>query len=95
MKFTERGEVRLECRVQGPFLETRRCATPGSESDPSTWTDCSSRFSRSTPGWTGVTREPVGLSICANLARLLGGDIRARSEYGVGSAFTFTVPLEE
>jgi signal transduction histidine kinase len=48
---------------------------------------------------TGLDRRHegtgLGLSICANLVRLLGGDIRASSEYGVGSAFTFTIPFEE
>jgi signal transduction histidine kinase len=35
----------------------------------------------------------LGLAICKNLVNLLGGQIRAKSEWGVGSNFTFTLPL--
>jgi signal transduction histidine kinase len=35
----------------------------------------------------------LGLSISRNLARGMGGDLRARSELGAGSVFTLTLPL--
>ncbi|MEE9400484.1 MAG: ATP-binding protein, partial [Dehalococcoidia bacterium] len=35
----------------------------------------------------------LGLHLCRKLADLLGGDIWAKSEYGRGSEFTFTIPL--
>jgi signal transduction histidine kinase len=37
----------------------------------------------------------LGLVICRRLAELLGGSISVRSELGVGSSFTFTLPLEQ
>lgn len=37
----------------------------------------------------------LGLSISAELAELMGGDLHAESEAGVGSAFTLALPLEE
>ena len=36
----------------------------------------------------------LGLSICMELARLLGGTLKLKSEEGRGSIFTFSVPVE-
>lgn len=37
----------------------------------------------------------LGLAIVKHLARALGGDVRVESELGQGSAFAFTLPLED
>lgn len=36
----------------------------------------------------------LGLAICRRLITLMGGDIEARSEWGKGSVFTMTLPLQ-
>jgi signal transduction histidine kinase len=36
----------------------------------------------------------LGLAICRRLAQMLGGEITAHSDYGKGSRFIVTLPLE-
>ena len=36
----------------------------------------------------------LGLAICKRLATLMGGDITVESEWGHGSRFTLTLPLD-
>jgi PAS domain S-box-containing protein len=94
LKFTERGQVRIEASTTaqgwlrlavvdtGPGVEpaTRaRLFTPFSQADSST----TRRF-----GGTGL-----GLSICRELARLMGGEVGLHSTPGVGSTFWAELPL--
>ena len=37
----------------------------------------------------------LGLSICKTICQLLGGSIKVKSEYNVGSQFTFSIQLNE
>ena len=93
IKFTERGEVQLECRVQEGWLETSVRDT-GIGIRPE---DLGKLFQPFHQLETGLNRRHegtgLGLAICKNLVNLLGGQIRAESEWGAGSTFTFTLPL--
>ncbi len=96
IKFTELGRVTLTLRYDLEAKQLRfsvadtgigihpdqmeRLFTPFSQADAS----MSRRY-----GGTGL-----GLSISQRLARLLGGDIQVESQAGIGSEFTFLIPVE-
>lgn len=93
IKFTEQGEVCVTCAEQNGWAVISVSDTGmGIKPEhldaiflPFLQIDC------------GVTRKHegtgLGLSICKRLVELLGGTICVESRFGVGSAFTFTLPL--
>jgi len=94
VKFTDRGEVVLECSVKADELriqvrDTGRGISPEIVEaifEPFVQGDRS--FTRTAEG-TGL-----GLSISRELARAMGGDITVESTPGVGSTFTLVLPPE-
>jgi signal transduction histidine kinase len=94
VKFTEHGEVHLECRIEDDWLVTRIIDT-GIGIKPE---DMNILFKAFQQIDTGLTRQyegtGLGLSICKRLVELLGGQIMVESEWGKGSTFSFTVPLK-
>ncbi|MEZ0395982.1 MAG: ATP-binding protein [Anaerolineales bacterium] len=94
VKFTERGEVRLECETR-PGWVTLRVRDTGSGIRPENMEKLFRPFQQLE---TGLARHHegtgLGLAICKHLASLLGGDITAESEWGKGSVFTVTLPLD-
>jgi PAS domain S-box-containing protein len=93
IKFTEKGEVRLECRITDGWMEISVRDT-GIGIRPE---DMGKLFIPFHQLETGLNRRHegtgLGLSICKSLVNLLGGQIYAESEWGVGSTFTITLPL--
>jgi len=94
VKFTESGEVRIECRVREGRVEIRVADTGiGIRAE-----EMGKLFVPFQQIESGVDRPHegtgLGLSISRKLVELLGGEIRAESAWGAGSAFSFTLPME-
>ena len=95
IKFTDKGAVRVECRVNDNRLVSRVVDT-GIGIKPE---DMDKLFEAFRQIDTGLTRRyegtGLGLSICKKLVEMLGGEIWAESKgLGKGSTFTFTLPME-
>lgn len=93
IKFTDKGEVRIESKVCDNRLETSISDTGiGIISE-----DFEIIFKAFMQVDTGLARlregTGLGLSICKRLVEMLGGEIYVESERGVGSKFTFTLPV--
>jgi len=92
VKFTEKGEMRVECQVSDDRLVTRVVDT-GMGIKPE---DMGKLFESFRQIDSGLTRRHegtgLGLSICKRLVEMLGGETWVESEWGVGSTFTFTLP---
>lgn len=95
VKFTDRGEVLLSCAIQGEKLAVSVVDTGiGIKQE-----NLISLFNPFFQVETGLNRQfegtGLGLSICKRLVEILGGQISVQSEWGKGSTFTFTLPLEK
>ncbi len=100
IKFCERGAVVLDLRLgeagNGSSALEFVVSDTGVGMDAATLAGLFNRFSQGDSsrsrrhGGTGL-----GLEISRTLARLMGGDITARSTEGEGSAFTFRMPLQQ
>ncbi len=101
VKFTEYGTI--EVRVAGKKLDTKKrqyqleveVADTGIGIDKA---DLSRLFGEFSQLDTSTTRRfggtGLGLSISKKLVEMMGGEIKVKSELGVGSIFTFTVLCE-
>jgi signal transduction histidine kinase/CheY-like chemotaxis protein len=94
LKFTEAGSVSLSASYGDGVLRLSVADTGiGIPADK-----LGQLFSRFFQADQSTTRRfggtGLGLAICRDLASLMGGDIQVRSELGVGSTFTVSLPLQ-
>jgi signal transduction histidine kinase len=94
IKFTEKGKIHVTCSLEGREVSVGVMDTGiGIRSE-----DMDRLFKPFQQIQTGAARNfegtGLGLSICKKLLDLLGGRIAVYSEWGKGSTFSFTLPVE-
>jgi signal transduction histidine kinase len=98
MKFTETGEIVLAVEFAGVHPDhVNACFTVKDSGVGIPDNQLDSLFEAFTQGDASTTRTHggagLGLAICHELVTLMGGEFAARSSFGVGSTFSFTLPL--
>ncbi len=92
IKFTEKGGIRVDCRIENGAYHTRITDT-GIGIEPGQLEQLFKPFYQVD---TGLSRKyegtGLGLSICKHLVELMGGEIKGESVPGKGSVFGFTLP---
>jgi signal transduction histidine kinase len=92
-KFTHEGRILLSCEKSGPEALIISVTDSGigisQEALGRVFEEFQQADSTTTRQYGGTG---LGLTISRTLARLLGGDLTATSEFGKGSRFTLTVP---
>jgi two-component system, sensor histidine kinase len=94
VKFTLRGRVEVRIALVGAGRMAIEIADTGpglSEDELSLAFQPFQRIARTSAGTSGAG---LGLTLARQLARLMGGDLRAHSAAGVGSCFTVDLPYE-
>jgi signal transduction histidine kinase/ActR/RegA family two-component response regulator len=94
MKFTHAGVVRLQVAREGESVVFRVIDT-GIGIDQHNLVHLFETFFQADATLTRrYSGAGIGLAICGELSSLMGGTIQASSRLGVGSEFTFTLPLQ-
>jgi signal transduction histidine kinase len=91
LKFTEHGSVRVSLKGQGDQVAIE-VADTGRGIEARRLQDVFEPFTR-VEAKGGPAGTGLGLPLSLRLARLLGGDLIARSDKGVGSTFTLILPF--
>jgi signal transduction histidine kinase len=94
VKFTREGKIIVSVKKEGQIV----CIEVADTGIGIRKEDLGRIFKEFQQADTSSTREytgtGLGLSISRSLARLLGGDIRAKSQFGEGSTFIATIPAQ-
>lgn len=94
LKFTERGEVRVfvsrghDQTISFDVSDTGiGIAEPDQQRIFGEWTQVEGKLQKVAKG------SGLGLPLSKKLAQLLGGDVKVKSQLGIGSVFTVTIPI--
>ncbi len=94
VKFTDRGEIEIEVKKKDEEVKVSVTDT-GIGIKKENMEKLFKQFSRIYAEGRSVTEGTgLGLYLSKKIADLLGGQIKAESEFGKGSMFTFTFPLK-
>lgn len=98
VKFTDQG--RVDVFLTSTILDSEVCLLTTSVRDTGIGIDPNTQarlFQKFTQGDSSMTRRyggsGLGLAIAQNLAKKMGGEIRLKSQPGVGSEFSFEIPV--
>ena len=95
LKFTPNVEVRVRATVPGDGTVTFHVSDTGIGIPRDALAHIFDDFTQvDTPLQRRLRGTGLGLALCRRLARLLGGDVDVRSEVGVGSTFSVTIPMK-
>ena len=93
VKFTEKGHVRLNVKSAEETLVFEISDTGRGIKQEDIGKLFSAFQQTDSVKNRGITGTGLGLAICKSFVELMGGAIMVKSEYGVGSTFTVTIPL--
>jgi signal transduction histidine kinase len=94
LKFTEKGQITIRAALQGDQVAVSVSDTGygiRAEDMPKLFQQFSRIYPEGQPLQEGTG---LGLYLSQKLAKILGGEIKAESEFKKGSVFTLTLPLE-
>ncbi len=95
IKFTEKGEVRVSIQLQEPDRWLIVVSDTGIGIPPHMQEVIFDKFRQADGSFTRKHGgSGLGLSIVRDLALIMGGGVRVRSEVGKGSTFTVVLPLK-
>ena len=98
LKFTEKGEVKVEVEALGPFPDSISLCFKVTDTGPGIpdefRPELFDNFTRADNTYTKKYRGTgLGLAISSRLVRLMGGNMEVESTPGKGSTFSFTLPF--
>ena len=94
VKFTDEGKsIEVYCRNEGDFARVS-VRDHGVGISPER-VETIFHNGETTYGTGGEEGSGLGLQLCQDFARKIGGDVRVESTLGEGSTFSFTIPLKK